>query len=268
MGRPKKIVQPVQQNSLFRAAIYIRVSTEDQAVEGYGLDVQREQCDSYAKAFGLSVVQVFSDEGISGTKAAADRPALAAAIQAAQQGEYNILIVPAIDRLARRASLLLNIWDALEAAGVAIVAIKERIDTTTPAGRLMRTMFAGVAEFERDSIVARTTAGRNQRGKIDGEKGGRVPLGYVRNPDNSISIDPDAAQVVRRIFALRQQLGTTLTQIADQLNAEGVQTARAKQGCYKGKWYASSVKAVLDNENAYRGGFRGESAVRWEPILA
>ena len=264
MSKRKPAPQTTQQVSLFKAAIYVRVSTEDQAVEGYGLDVQLEQCQQYAKAFGLTIVHTFTDAGISGTKPASERPALAAAIQAAQAGEYNILIVPAIDRLARRAALLLNIWDELEQSGVAIVAIKERIDTTTAAGRLSRTMFAGVAEFERDSIVARTTAGRDQRGKVDGEKGGRVPLGYLRNLDGTISIDPDGAEIVRKIFSLKGQ-GLSLRNIADQLNAEGITTRRSSR--YSGKWHASSVKCVLDNEPDYRGGKRGESAIAWERII-
>lgn len=247
-----------------RAAIYTRVSTEDQAQEGYGLEVQRDQASQYATAYHLNIAAVFSDEGLSGTKPAAERPGLLAAIHAAKAQEYDILIVPSIDRLARRAALLLNIWDELEAAGVAIVAIKERIDTTTAAGRLMRTMFAGVAEFERDSIVARTTAGRDQRGKQDGEKGGRLPFGYIRT-EIGIGIHEPSAAVVRRVFSRRREKAT-LQMIADELNRDQVPTARIKQG-YKGIWYPSSVKVVLDNEPIYQGSLRGDSPISWPGVL-
>ncbi len=194
-------------------------------------------------------------------------PEVAALRQAAKDRRFDVLITPAIDRLARRAALLLTLWYELEAAGVSIVAVKERIDTSTPAGWLMRTMFAGVAEFERATIVARTTAGRNERGSRDGEKGGRVPYGYIRGSDDSILINERAAAIVRQIFQWRGD-GLTLTVIADRLNAASVPTPRAEQGRYAGaKWYASTVKSLLDNEHAYRGGQRNESAVAWQPLL-
>ncbi|MDP9315133.1 MAG: recombinase family protein [Chloroflexota bacterium] len=242
------------------AALYCRVSTDEQVDDGFGLDVQRQQTAAYAAAFGLQVVATFADEGISGTKDLADRPQLAAAISAAQRGEYTTLIVPAIDRLARRAGLLLSIWDELEAAGVVIVAVKERIDTSTPAGRLMRTMFAGVAEFERDSIVARTTDGRNSRGLKDGERGGRVPYGYRRR-DGEILLDPPAAAVVKRIFGW-QRRGWSLHQIAKQLMDDG---ARTPQGA--ATWYPTTVRIILRNRPMYQGGQRGDSPVCWPAIL-
>lgn len=242
------------------AALYCRVSTDEQVDDGFGLDVQRQQTTAYAAAFGLEVVATFADEGISGTKELAERPQLAAAIAAAQRGAYGTLIVPAIDRLARRAGLLLRIWDELEAAGVVIVAVKERIDTSTPAGRLMRTMFAGVAEFERDSIVARTTDGRNARGRQDGERGGRVPYGYRRR-EGEIVVDAPAAAVVKRLFGW-QRRGWTLHQMARQLTNDG---ARTPQGA--ATWYPTTVRIILQNRVMYAGGHRGDSPMAWPAIL-
>src|SRR5215212_5932724 len=97
-----------------RAALYVRVSTEDQANEGYGLGVQLDQVTAYARAFGLDVVQTYTDPGISGTTRASERPGLSQAIADAQAQQYDVLIVPAIDRLARKATVLLAIWDELE----------------------------------------------------------------------------------------------------------------------------------------------------------
>ena len=248
-----------QQQDRTRAAIYLRVSTDEQA-DAYGLDVQRGMCEAYAQAFGLTVINTYSDENISGTKPASARPGLAQAIADAHEGRIDVLIFAAIDRLARKASLLLALWDEFEAADVAIVAVKERVDTSTAIGRLMRTMIAAIAEFERDTIVDRTTAGRNARGKQDGERGGRVPDGYQRVPGDGVIVVPDRADVVRQIYDLRDQ-GLTLQGIADNLNADGYRTARGHI------WHASSVREILLNESAYRGGKRGQSAVRWTPIL-
>jgi site-specific DNA recombinase len=128
-------------------------------------------------------------------------------------------------------------------------------------------MFAALAQLERDTIVERTTAERDERGKRDGEKGGCVPFGYVRTADGTITIDENAAAIVRQVFALRAK-GATLLTIADHLNAAGIPTTRASSDRYqKAKWYARTVKVVLDNETIYRGGQCGDSAVSWQPLI-
>ena len=260
MSRKAK-VQPIeQQKMLNRAVIYLRVSTDEQATDGYGLDAQRMQCTAYAQAFSLQIVETLIDDGISGTKDANGRPALASAIELAKSGKFDILITASLDRIARNALLLLGLWDSFEALGISIVCVKERIDTSTAVGRLMRTVIAAIAEFERDTIVARTTAGRNERGKIDGEKGGRVPMGYQRVPGDGVIVDEDAAKIVRNVFALRR-MEYTMQAIADYLNMANVPTPRGH------RWHGSSVKAVLDNEAIYRGARRGDSDVHWHSIL-
>lgn len=261
MSKRKQVVTVTAEPKIKnRAAIYLRVSTDDQASDGYGLDVQRAQCEAYAAAFGLTVVTTYSDDGISGTKPAEQRPGLARAIADAKSGQYDVLIFAAVDRLARKASLLLTLWDVFEGMDIAIVAVKERVDTSTPVGRLMRTMIAAIAEFERDTIVARTTSGRDERGKIDGEKGGRVPMGYERLSDGAIVVNQTWANVVKQVFEARKA-GLTMQAIADEMNEAGIATPRG------GKWYGSVVKIVLDNEPIYRGGQRGESPVHWPAIL-
>ena len=140
------------------------------------------------------------------------------------------------------------------------MSCKESLDTSTPQGSFVLTIFAGLAQLERDTIVERTTAGRNARGRVDGERGGRVPLGYTRTDDGP-KVDADTAELVRRIFTLRKA-GATLTAIADALNADGIPTAR------NGQWHASSVRVVLGNADAYTGGTRGASDARWPRIIS
>ncbi|HEX2622654.1 MAG TPA: recombinase family protein [Phototrophicaceae bacterium] len=250
-----------------RAAIYLRVSTEDQAVEGYGLDVQRERAKAQLTAKGWRFAGEYVDAGISGTKEASERPGLAALLEASQAGELDAVVVLALDRLGRNTRLVLALVETFTTFGVALVSCKESLDTSTPQGQFVLTMFAALAQLERDTIVERTTAGRNERGRIDGEKGGRVPFGYVRTADNTVVVDDTAAGVVRMIFGWRSA-GATLTSIADRLNADNIPTARATQSRYTGaKWYARTVKSVLDNEDAYRGGRRGDSPVNWMLLL-
>ncbi len=241
-----------------RAAIYSRVSTEEQ-IHGYGLDVQRERCRAMATVKGWTVVGEFADEGLSGTKSQADRPQLATLLHACDAGDVDAVIVLALDRLGRKTRLVLELVDTLSAQGVTLVSCKESLDTSTPQGQFVLTMFAALAQLERDTIVERTTVGRNQRGKQDGEKGGRLPYGYVRTP-TGVQVEEQAAAVVRFIFAARAG-GATLREIAQRLNERQMESPRG------GRWYGSGVHDILSNERAYYGAKRGASAVQWPAIL-
>lgn len=241
-----------------KPALYLRVSTTEQAQEGYGLAAQRARCMAMITVKGWPEPVEYADEGISGTKDERDRPGLAELLEAINEGEVNAVIVAALDRVGRSTSLVLRMVERMESAGADLVSCKESLDTSTPAGRFVLRMFASLAELERDNIVERTTGGRNERGKKDGEKGGRLPLGYIRL--EGVEIDQAAAETVKRIFALRKA-DMTLTAIAGDLNATGTPTRHGA------KWYASSVREVLLNEDNYRGGLRGDSPERWPIIL-
>lgn len=242
-----------------KTAIYLRVSTNEQVLEGYGLDAQRTKCLAMAEVKGWEMVGEFVDEGISGKKDESNRPGLASLLDAIEAEEVNSVIVSSIDRLGRSTRLVLRMVDNLNGSGVDLVSCKESLDTTTATGRFVLRMFASLAELERDNIVERTTDGRNARGRIDGDRGGRLPMGYERSEDGVAIIDYEV-EVVRDIFSGRTR-NLTLVQIADELNEREIKTRRG------GNWHASSVRQVLLNEDKYRGGFRGESKERWPSIL-
>jgi site-specific DNA recombinase len=252
---PKTTKKPQKQ----RAAIYLRVSTDEQ-VEAYGLDVQLEQCRTYAQAFSIPVWNVFTDDGISGAKAVDKRPALSALLDAAKRGEFNQLIVPAIDRLARNLRLFLQIWDELEAAGIKIILVKERLETDSASGLLMRNILAVFADYERELIKERTTGGRRARAKVDGERGGSLPMGYRRVASGQFDIEPLAAGLVRHIFALRKD-GNTFATIADKLNSQGFTTQRGKQ------WHGTSVREIILNEPKYRGSVNINGSEKYWPVI-
>lgn len=249
-----------------RAAIYLRVSTDEQ-VQGYGLDVQEDRTRAMIAAKGWQYTGKYADEGISGTKGATERAGLARLLADAQAREIDAVVVLALDRLGRKTKLVLDLVDELAAAGAQLVSCKESLDTSTPQGAFVLTMFAALAELERGVIVQRTTDGRNKRGRRDGDKGGRLPLGYRRPTDEGpVLVDELTAPIVRRIFkqralkAKRDPRGT-LQAIADGLNADGITTQRGKQ------WHPSDVRAILQRESVYRGSKRGESSVRWPRLL-
>ncbi|NOK59139.1 MAG: hypothetical protein GFH27_549283n401 [Chloroflexi bacterium AL-W] len=238
-----------------QTAIYLRVSTDDQADEGYGLEVQRRRCRAMAEVKEWACIAEYCDAGISGTKDETGRPGLAQLLEAVRSRTIEAVIVLSLDRLGRKTRIVLDLVEQLTNSGVVLVSCKESLDTATPHGQFVLTMFAALAQLERDTIVARTTDGRNERAKRDGEKGGRVPFGYLRS-SFGIQVDPIAASIVKRIYTMRES--HSLRTIADALPSPSPRGSR---------WHASSVATILRNEAAYRGGQRGESAVCWPRIL-
>ncbi len=244
-----------------KVAIYTRVSTTEQAKDGFGLDVQSDQCKAMAFVKGWDVVKVFRDEGVSGVKDETGRPGLASLIQAIEDDEIDAVIVSALDRIGRSTRLVLRFVDAFSSKRVELVSCKESLDTSTPSGKFVLRMFASLAELERDTIVERTTNGRDKRGTIDGEKGGRMPYGYKRN-GNGIDINDREADIVRIVFCLKDNNRISMNAIAIKLNDDGIKTRR------KGaRWYPSSILSILKNRDKYLGGYRGDSKVRWPAIL-
>jgi putative DNA-invertase from lambdoid prophage Rac len=135
------------------AAIYARVSTSDQTTDP---QVSALRTAAEGMGFGVPVDRIYKDEGVSGSNH--DRPAFLALRSAVEKREVSAVFVTKLDRLGRSVRGLLEFYDLAEAAGVRIIVTDQGIDTGTPAGRLTRTILAGMAEFERDLIVERTQA--------------------------------------------------------------------------------------------------------------
>jgi DNA invertase Pin-like site-specific DNA recombinase len=153
-----------------RVAFYARVSTDEQTIKN-----QLLQLELYRQAEGWGEVVVFSDEGISGAKARAQRPGFDAMLTAAEAGEFDLITAWTIDRLGRKPSDLFALADLAEAKGFALYFIKDRISTDTPAGQLFFTILTGIAAFERRMIIDRTKAGL-ARAKAQGKKLGKAPM--------------------------------------------------------------------------------------------
>jgi len=239
-----------------RVAAYLRVSTDEQARTGLGLGAQRSRVLAMATVKGWPEPIIYADEGISGTKETRKRPQLARLMGDVASGELQAIIILDLSRLARKTRLVLDLVEEMTRCGVSLVSCKESLDTTTPQGQFVLTMFAALAQLERDLIAERTRAALAEHGRRDGERGGRLPYGYVRS-ERGIAVDRHAASVVRKIFALRAS-GLSLRAIADQLDGPGPRG---------GAWRHTGVSEILTNESAYRGGSRGESARRWPAIL-
>lgn len=262
-GEPRHRKGYVQQQAraqVLRVAAYLRVSTDEQARSGLGIEAQRTQARAMATVKGWPAPTEYVDNGVSGTKALRTREQMRLLMAAIEAGEIDALIVPALDRLGRTTRIILGGVDFLAEHGVTFVSCRESFDTSNATGQFVLTIFAALAQMERDTTAGRTKSALAVKQSRDGEVGGKLPYGYLRTPDRGILVDNVTAAHARRIMALRRR-HLSMRAIAARMNAEGVSSPKG------GRWWASSVREVLRNVAAYRGGKRGGSEVRWPRIV-
>ena len=185
-----------------KIALYVRVSTEDQAKEGYSLEVQREYLESFAKREGLEIFKVYQDDGISGYSI--ERPALKELLKDAKGKKFDLVLVYKIDRFSRNLKDLLNLVDELFSCGVGFKSATEPFDTTTSAGKLMFQQLGSFAEFERNRIAERVFPGMVKGVQQGNWQGARyAPYGYSYNKEKKLlEIDEQEAKVVKLIYTM------------------------------------------------------------------
>lgn len=197
-----------------KAAIYVRVSTDAQAEEGYSIDAQKEQLSAYCVSKRIRNFDFYVDGGWSGSNM--DRPELQRMIRDANDGKLSHCIVYKLDRLSRsQKDTLYLIEDVLNPNGVEFVSLNENLDTSTAMGRAMIGILSAFAQLERENIRMRTRMGMKERvreGLWMG--GGRVPYGYDYDRERGILVPNENAKKVRRMYELYLQ-GYSPRAIAD-----------------------------------------------------
>src|SRR3990170_4453324 len=158
------------------AAVYTRVSTEDQATNGASLAVQEDRCRAYVRSRGWAVHRGYRDDGYSAKSL--ERPALRAMLRDVEVGQ--VVVVYRVDRLTRRLRDLLELTDGKR--GLSLVSVSESFDTTTPAGRAMLSLLGTFAQLERETMAARITDALRHL-KKSGKVYGVTPLGFSRDGD-------------------------------------------------------------------------------------
>lgn len=179
-------------------AIYIRVSTEEQAREGYSLAAQENVLLKFCNLKNYKIYKIYADEGIS-AKDTIHRPQFQEMIKDAKNGCFNVILVWKLTRLTRKLSNLTKICDELFNKNVFIVSYTEGFDCTTSAGRLMMNMLGTIAEFERDVISENICFALKERAG-QGNPPATPVLGYIRVAKNKININPKEAQQIRYIY--------------------------------------------------------------------
>jgi DNA invertase Pin-like site-specific DNA recombinase len=157
---------------------YVRVSTDKQAETGVSLEAQQAKIRAYAELYGLDLVDVVVDAGLSAKTL--DRPGLRRALGMLRSGEATALLVVKLDRLTRSVRDLGDLVEDYFAdpEGPALLSVSEQIDTRTAAGRLVLNVLGAVSQWEREAIGERTSAAMRHLAEQGAYIGGRVPFGY------------------------------------------------------------------------------------------
>lgn len=205
-----------------RVLAYVRVSSEEQADSGAGLEAQRATIRRECERRGWQVVDVIEDAGFSAKDLR--RPGVRTALEELERGRADALVVAKLDRLSRSMLDFTAVMAKAQKEGWALVALDCAVDTTTPAGEAMAHVLATFAQFERRLIGQRT------REALAIKKKQGVRLGRPQ------AIPP---RLARRIRTMRSR-GLTLAAICDKLNGEGVPTPHGGS-----MWRPTSLRSVL-----------------------
>lgn len=221
-------------------ALYTRVSTQEQAREGYSIDEQAARLNSYCDAMNWRDVKLYTDPGYSG--GSTDRPALQQLIRDVEAGMVSRVVVYKLDRLSRsQLDTLYLIERIFLAHDCEFVSISESFDTGTPFGRAMIGILAVFAQLEREQIKERMTMGREARAKEGKFHGGaHIPIGYDYI-DGELVVYPPEAMQVREVFRLFNA-GTPIRQIEAELIRRGVAHR-------SGPWYTRTIRYALKNRS-------------------
>ena len=225
-----------------RAIGYARVSTEGQGADGVSLEAQRAKIQAQAAVKDFDLVGIDAD--IASAKRADNRDGLQRVLGVVRGGQVGAVVVYALDRLTRNLADLQGILDLCERRGVKLVSVSESLDTSSAAGRMVVNLLGVVAQWQREYIGERTAAALSHK-RRQGERVSRhLPYGW-NLAGNGVDLEPvaDEQRTLERMVDLRRR-GLSFRQIAGALDADGVRPKRGR------RWYASSVRAILDRQGA------------------
>lgn len=245
----RRLKRRIGSTSVLRAVIYLRVSTDMQVEDGFGLDAQLDNCLAYALKHGYEIVGTKEDKAISGTKGLDVRKGLDDALQMCRDKKADVFLCSALDRQSRDNELFFAARKELQRIGVPFVTVKEDRDFTARKNLLMGDIYAAFAAEERRRIAGRLLDGRTQRSKLDGRGSGYLPYAYELDAQDKIVVNPEKANIVRRILLLRDD-GLSYRMIATALNEEGILSPKNK------KWRHTSIKHITDHRDLYVTGVR------------
>lgn len=252
-----------------RAAVYCRVSSDEQAEAGT-IENQVDFAKRYADLNGIAIHEIYLDDGVSGTLAIGKRPQGSRMMADAGAGAFSMVLIYKMDRFARRLKVMLDGFEELDGLGVALRSMTQPFDTATPIGRLFMQMMGSFAEYERETILERTSLGTHRKAVEGKWLGGIVPYGYHVDENGYLAVSEDImagpeiseADVVRMCYRLVGDEGWSTIRVADRLNARSIPTSYVKDGRMvtrgkrkehtSGHWQPGRIRNMLV-ETIYKG---------------
>ncbi len=238
-----------------RAAIYVRVSTEEQAAEGYSIEAQKEMLSDWCIVEGWDIAGIYEDDGYSGRND--KRPAYRRMLS--EMETWDILLVIKMDRIHRNSRNFMAMMDLLDKNGKMFVSSSENLDTSNALGRFVVDMIQRLAQLESEQIGERTHMGMREKAEtLETVKTGKrtmgftPPFGYTLE-EGALIADPDEIDTVRRMFSEYME-GDSMDDIAYRLNRDGILTRKGNP------WNKRNMSTILHNP-VYAG------YMRWEDLL-
>jgi len=222
--------------------LYMRVSTEDQAREGFSLSEQKERLEEFCKFKKYEIKDYYEDAGIS-AKTGNERPEFIRLMEDIKSGKINTIVALKLDRISRSIFDWENIMKTLEKYNADIVCVNDDINTTSANGKMISRIMMSVSQNEIERTSERTKvglAGAIKQGHIPHQ----APLGY-KHENKKLVIDHSTKDIVIRIFDLCHS-GTSYQKISTLFNKEKI--------LGKDNWRDSTIFNILQNE-VYKGDF-------------
>ena len=196
------------------AAIYVRVSTEDQVKQGISLIAQEEALSNYALALDYNIFKIYKEEGKS-AKDIKGRPEIKQLLEDAKSHKFQAIFIYKLDRFSRSLRDLIETIEKLKDWGIDFIALQDKIETTSASGKLMFHIISAFAEFERNVTSERTKFSMEKKAR-DGSIVTRAPFGY-KLEDKKL-IPAENSYLVQEIFQDFLNKEISLTKLAKKYN--------------------------------------------------
>lgn len=224
-----------------KAAIYVRVSTQEQAEEGFSIEAQHDILMQVLERKGLELYRVYSDPGVSAKNL--KRPGIQAMIRDMKAGKFDTLLIHKLDRLSRNLGDLYAFIEMINKLNIRLIIASqgsEEIDTKSPMGKAFL-YFSGIwAQIYLENLREETLKGLTKKIQKGGRHMSRPPLGYEFDENMNLVIVEEEAKLVRMVYDLYLNKGWGVTKIAKHMNTFSC----TKEG---GKWDSKTVRNILTN---------------------
>lgn len=246
-------------NERMIAAVYIRVSTEDQAREGFSLGEQKEKLLQLCAFKGYEVFKVYEDAGVS-AKDMEHRPQFQQMLQDMKDGKINYIVAYKLDRITRSVRDLEELISLLEQYGCYLLCDRDDVNTSTANGKFFVRMLTVLSQLEIEIVSERTKFGLNgaiKSGHIPGQR----PFGYTKSEDKKMIVDNATRPYVEKIFDMYLE-GKSFQQIANYFKENNIFPNKC--------WKDTTIQKIIDNK-IYMGDYEqykriGKKA-NLEPII-